>query len=136
MKFLSVFFCLCLASCASTQTTTYEAIGGQKTIATIVDNFIEEIQFDEKIFPYFKESNVDRFRSKLNEHLCVLTQGPCKYTGDAMKPVHTGMKINESDFNLTVELFIKAMEKANVSYQHQNKILREMAKLRGEIIYL
>ena len=115
MKYLSlIIFVFCTACSSVKQQTLYEQIGGQQTIAEIVDNFIGEIEFNAVMFEYFKDSDIDRFRSKLNEHLCVLTNGPCEYTGDSMVDVHTGMNISEADFNLGVDLFINAMNKASI----------------------
>jgi len=102
----------------------------------IVDNFIQEISHNRKMFEYFERSNAVRFREKFIEHLCMLTGGPCLYTGDSMVDVHTGMQITEHDFNLGVDLLINAMTKADVSHPNQNKVLAILAKMRSEIIYL
>jgi hemoglobin len=113
----------------------YESLGGEEKIAEIVDNFIDEIEHSPVIFPYFERSNVSRFREKLTEHLCMLTGGPCQYTGDSMERVHDGMQITESDFNLGVDLFINAMDKAGVPHPLQNKVIASMAPTRKHIIY-
>lgn len=128
-----------LTACASHSTnqakTVYEQIGGEKKIEEIVDNFITEIEFNPEIFPYFENSDVSRFREKLIEHLCMLTAGPCQYTGDTMVQVHAGMGITERHFNLGVDLFINAMDKANVSHPLQNKVIATMTHTRDDIIY-
>lgn len=137
IKFSSVIALLCFISgCATTQSTLYQSIGGAEKIELIVDNFIDEISYDEVVFTYFAESDIDRFKAKMSEHLCLVTSGPCQYTGDNMVEVHTGMNITETDFNKTVDLLINAMTKADVSHQNQNRILFHLAKFRGEIIEL
>ncbi len=136
LRTIIVITALSLASCASQHTTLYDKIGGQKTITQVVGYFIDEIQFNASIFKYFEETDVDRFREKLTEHLCVVTGGPCQYSGDSMQQVHEGMQITETDFNITVDLLINAMNKAQISHQDQNRILQQLAQLRGEIIYL
>nr|WP_241664571.1 group 1 truncated hemoglobin [Ningiella ruwaisensis] len=132
--------CVLLQACQSTTTSSeqslYLTLGGQSKVEEIVDNFIYEIEFNPQIFPYFTNTNVERFREKLIEHLCMLTQGPCEYTGDTMVQVHTGMNITEHDFNLGVDLFIKAMEKADIPHRVQNRVLQTMAPTRKDIIYL
>jgi hemoglobin len=130
------FLMALLAGCASTDKSLYDELGGQATVAQIVDNFIHEIEYNQVMFAYFAESDIDRFRSKLNEHLCFLADGPCAYTGDTMEQVHAGMNISEGDFNLGVDLFIAAMTKANVPHPLQNKLLAKMVPTRKEIIYL
>ena len=136
-KFATLCFIFSLLTgCASTQVSLYDELGGKDTVAQIVDNFIHEIEYNKTMFAYFAESDIARFREKLNEHLCLLANGPCTYTGDTMEQVHAGMNISEGDFNLGVDLFIAAMTKANVPHTVQNKLLAKMVPTRKEIIYL
>lgn len=126
-----------LSACANNSTSNlYQALGGQPKIDEIVDNFIDEIAFDKPTYAFFKDSNMQRFKEKLSQQLCVMAEGPCTYTGDSMEQVHTGMNITEGDFNHGVDLFISAMDKASVPHPLQNRLLKEMAKTRGQIIYL
>lgn len=135
-KYLTLSLILLLASCASQpDQTVYQQLGGKEKITEIVQNFIYEIEFNETIFEYFKDSDIQRFHDKLIEHICVHTGGPCEYTGDPMDKVHTGMHISEADFNLTVDLLIDAMTKADVAHPLQNKVLAIFAPMRGEMIY-
>lgn len=126
---------LCLAACTSTPSSTYQQLGGQPKVAEIVDNFITEIEFDPQMYEFFKDSNINRFRDKLNEHICMLTGGPCEYTGDQMHQVHAGMNISESLFNHSVDLFINAMTQAGIPHSVQNQVLAEMIHTRDEMIY-
>jgi hemoglobin len=128
-----------VAACASDlieqNQVLYEQIGGSAKVAEIVDNFISEIEYSPEIFPYFENTDVSRFREKLIEHLCILTSGPCNYTGDTMVQVHAGMGISERDFNKGVDLFINAMNKAGIEHRLQNQVIATMAPTRGDIIY-
>ncbi|GGN21007.1 MULTISPECIES: group I truncated hemoglobin [Marinomonas] len=127
-----------LVACATptkTPISLYEEIGGQPTIEAITDNFIDEISFNKDIYRYFEKTNITRFREKFIEHLCVDTGGPCTYTGDTMLKVHQGQKITETDFNLTVDLLVNAMKKAGLTYVQQNRVLKVLAPMRGEMLY-
>jgi hemoglobin len=130
--------CLFLVACAAPSKapeSLYEEIGGQATIKAITNNFIKEISFNETIYRYFEKTNIVRFREKFNEHLCVSTGGPCTYTGDTMVKVHQGQKINETDFNTTVDLLVSAMAKAGLTYPQQNRVLKVLAPMRGDMLY-
>jgi hemoglobin len=131
-----VLSALLLSSCASVNTTLYQQLGGEQGVAAIVDNFIVEIEYSETISPYFEDSDIERFREKMIEHICQLSNGPCQYTGDSMVDVHTGMNIPERDFNRVVDLLINAMDKAGVAHPVQNRLLKTMAPLRKEMLYL
>ncbi|MDT0584060.1 group I truncated hemoglobin [Brumicola blandensis] len=131
-----IFTTLSLASCANQQSTTlYEQLGGMEKLELIANNFVNEIAFNEEIYSYFEETNIERFTEKLVEQLCVMSNGPCTYTGDSMAQVHAGMQITENHFNLTVDLFVAAMDKAEVPHRLQNQLLKEMAKTRDEMLY-
>lgn len=135
MRVLLLSILFWLTACAHTQPSIYQQVGGEQKMAEVVDNFITEIEFNATIYEYFKDSDIERFREKLNEHLCFLTGGGCEYTGDTMQQVHGGMNINEHDFNVGVDLFINAMNKAKIPHRLQNKILQVVAPTRGDIIY-
>lgn len=53
-----------------------------------------------------------------------------------MIDIHTGMNINEADFNRAVELLVETLEESNISYPVQNKVLAKLTPLRKDIIKL
>lgn len=133
---LMVIFLMLLAACAAPkQKPLYEQLGGAQGIENIVENFIQEIGRDPDILPYFAKSNVTRFREKITEHFCEISDGPCTYTGDNMVDIHIGMDINENHFNRTVDLLFNAMEKEGVPHRVQNQLIARLAPLRSDIIY-
>lgn len=135
VKYLSIVIALLLSGCASQQTTLYQQLGGERKLNEVVNNFVTEIENDPVILAYFEGADIDRFIAKFTEQLCVLSDGPCQYTGDTMEQVHGGMNINERDFNHTVDLFIAAMDKAQVPHRLQNQLLAKMAPTREEMLY-
>jgi hemoglobin len=133
--FLSIGLVTFLSSCASnSQQSLYDEIGGQAVLETLVDNFIMEIASDNRVLPRFLDSNVNRFREKMIEHMCLLADGPCIYTGDDMVQVHAGMNINSAEFNAIVEDLMSAMDKTGIALSSQNQILERMAPLRPQVI--
>ena len=127
---------LFLNACTTTSLNIYQQLGGQAKVEEIVDNFITEIEFDPVMYAFFKDSNIDRFREKLTEHICMLTGGSCEYTGDTMEQVHGGMNISESTFNHSIDLFINAMTKADIPHPIQNKVLAVTIHTRDQMVYL
>jgi hemoglobin len=127
-----------LSGCKLTQQkqSLFEEMGGHSTITTLTENFVDEISRNQEIFKYFERSDAVRFKQKFSEHICMLSGGPCEYTGDNMVDVHTGMNISEHDFNLGVELLINAMNRSDIPHTTQNKILATLVPHRQDIIYL
>jgi hemoglobin len=127
-----------LSACSGTQhqENLYTALGGEAGVAQIADNFIMEIANDERVIAYFEDSNVERFRQFFIEHLCMLSDGPCEYTGDSLIDTHVGMNVTEAAFNAIVEDLMAAMNKADIAISSQNRLLARMAALREQIIQL
>lgn len=138
MIFFIVVINLSLLACShlnkNQNSSLYQDIGGQKGIDDIVNIFVRKISQDDSILPYFAKSSVTHFKAGFSNHLCDAVGGPCDYEGDTMVDIHTGMNINEKDFNRVVELLISALEEANISYQSQNRILNKLAASRSHII--
>lgn len=126
-----------LSACAQThnQSTLYEELGGEEGVETLVEGLIERIGRDEQIFHYFAETHVSRFREKLIEHFCHISNGPCEYTGDNMHDVHVGMQINERDFNHLVDMLYAQMQSQGIPHTTQNKLIARLAPLRSQVIY-
>ncbi|MBA6417357.1 group 1 truncated hemoglobin [Colwellia sp. 6M3] len=127
-------------SCASPNNTAvdnepslYQQIGEKPAIDKIIDNLVNIIGQDEVVFAHFAQSNVTNFKEKLSVYLCHITDGPCQYNGDTMQDIHRGMYIDTNQFNHFVELFISAMDEANISYPIQNQLLARLAPLRESI---
>jgi len=117
-----------------TQPSLYEKMGGKPALDNIIDNLINIIGQDDVVFAHFAQSNVTRFKDQLTVFLCHLADGPCQYKGDSMEDIHQGMYINKNEFNHFVELFIEAMDAADISYPIQNLLLARLAPLRKTII--
>lgn len=131
---LSQLFVGCSSKNVIQDNSLYHDIGGHEGIERIVNIFVQKIAQDKYMLPYFAKSNVTHFKKGFISHLCDAVGGPCKYEGDTMSDIHTGMNISKKDFNRIVELLISAMEGADISYQSQNKILKELAASRDKII--
>jgi len=132
---LTLLFTLSLSACVNpaTQPSLYQQLGGEQGLERIADELIQNIGNDKKVFHFFADAKLSRFRTLLTEHLCEVADGPCKYSGDSMADTHTGMHIGEADFNHIVALLIDAMNKADVPVTAQNKLLARLAPMREQI---
>lgn len=138
MKLIIILFISCtLAACGSLQTQPplFQQLGGKPGIAKLTDAFIEAIQYNKQTLPCFLESDINRFRTKFVEQICMISGGPCEYTGDSMTDVHGGMNINEAHFNALVNDLIMAMEAIELPTSTQNQLLSLLAPMRKDIIY-
>ncbi|MET0377581.1 MAG: group 1 truncated hemoglobin [Spongiibacteraceae bacterium] len=127
-----------LTACAALQPPPdqlYRDLGGQPGVEIIVDNLLDNIAQDDRIFSLFKDTNIDHFRQMLIEQFCHLSGGPCAYTGETMEKSHGGMHITEAQFNALVEDLYRAMERAGTPVAAQNRLVAVLAPMRPQIIY-
>jgi hemoglobin len=112
----------------------YQALGNQAGIGLIVDDLIVLVLADARIKDSFKETNIKRLSQLLKEQFCVLSGGPCKYTGDDMKLVHDKLGITASQFNALAEDLQIAMDKHQIPTSTQNKLIAKLAPMKRDIV--
>lgn len=110
-------------------TKTFEAFGGKEGLVKIMDDFMIGLIEDPRTKPFFDNNKQVFIKAMLVEQMCELMNGGCKYPGRDMKSSHANMKVNREAFNALVEQFQFAMDKHNVPFSAQNKLLAKLAPM-------
>lgn len=133
--------CVCLlvwfvTACATaTKPTLYEHLGGNVAITKLVDGLLVKIEQDPRIVHHFKDTDIARFRSKLIEQLCQVSDGPCQYTGSTMQESHTGFQITAADFDRLLQHLIDVMTDLKIPLAAQNDLLARLAPMYKDVTY-
>ena len=114
-------------------TATFEAFGGKEGLVKIMDDFMIGLVADPRTKAFFDNDKQTFIKAMLVEQMCELMNGGCKYPGRDMKASHANMKVNCEGFNGLVEQFQFAMDKHNVPFAAQNKLLAKLAPMYREI---
>jgi hemoglobin len=134
-RLLAAALALSLAACASSgQNLLYKQLGAQQGVTNIVDAMLKIVLADDRIKDGFKDTNMTRLRRTLIEQFCVVSGGPCTYSGDPMKEVHQGLGINSAGFNALVEDLQSAMDMNGVPSRYQNRLLAKLAPMHRDIV--
>lgn len=112
----------------------FRSFGEKAGLVRLIDDFMVRIVADERLGPFWKDTNLKQVKTQLVDQFCVITGGPCVYKGDDMKQVHGGMKIRKSDFNALVELLQVSMDGQGIAFSAQNQLLAKLAPMHREII--
>ena len=124
-----------LAGCAGgPPDRLYRDLGGQAGIEGLVEDLLFALADDERIAHHFAGVDVLRLREKLIEQFCAESGGPCVYRGEDMRTAHAGREIREADFNALVEDLIRVMQARGVPLAAQNRLLRRLAPMHGDIV--
>src|SRR5450631_2822970 len=108
------------------QKSLYDRLGGQGAIVAVVDDFVGNVAADNRINKFFAKTDIPRLKRLLVEQICAGTGGPCTYTGRDMKSAHTGMRINDAQFNALVEDLVKTLDKFKVPEKEKGELLGPM----------
>lgn len=128
---------IAMSACVSTEKISlYEEIGGRETLEKVMGLAILRIYNDPQIGHYFKGVPKQHLRKELSDQVCELIGGPCKYTGKTMISSHKDLNISDADFYLLVEYVQQAMRDIGLTYAQENQILRHLAPLKPQIVYL
>jgi hemoglobin len=115
-------------------TALYDHLGGKDGISTIVTIFIKDLLADQRIAATFDGVDLDRLQTKLVEQFCMLSAGPCRYSGKEMAEVHEDLKITNAHFNALVEDLQHAMEQVGIPSRYQNQLLAKLAPMQRAIV--
>src|ERR1051325_2634154 len=115
----------------------YKRLGGYDAIAAVTDDFIGRLATDKQLGRFFagaSESSQKRIRQLVVDFLCNATGGPCVYNGRDMKTVHTGLKITENDWEISVKHLTATLDKFKVPAKEKGEVLAAISGLKKDIV--
>lgn len=118
----------------TTPDNLFHALGNEPGISQIVDQMLNLVTQDERIKAFFKDTDMPRLAKLLKEQFCVISDGPCQYTGDDMKVVHENLGINAAQFYALAEDLQIAMDKLGVPSATQNRLMAKLAPMKRDIV--
>ncbi|HXD31268.1 MAG TPA: group 1 truncated hemoglobin [Pyrinomonadaceae bacterium] len=122
---------------AKKEKSLYQRIGGYDALAAVTDDFIGRLVTDkkfEKFFSGFSDDSKKKIRQHLLDQLCVATGGPCIYLGRDMKTTHSGLGINEAQWDAGVGHLTDSLDKFKVPKKEKGEVLAFVATLRKDIV--
>jgi hemoglobin len=115
-------------------TGLFEDFGGKAGLVAIMDDFMINLLADSRTNPFFEGVDQKRVKAQLVDQFCEILNGGCSYGGRSMVEAHRGMGVTESDFFALVEALQKAMDKHQVPFGSQNRLLAALAPQHRDII--
>jgi len=131
---LLIGIAMATAPAAYADASLFERMGGTPVVAKVVDQLLDLSMTDPRTKRSFQQINLKRLREKLNEQICTLSNGPCKYNGDSMKDVHAGLDITDAEFDGLVEHLIMALDANGVGLREKNELLKLLAPMKRDIV--
>jgi truncated hemoglobin YjbI/plastocyanin len=111
----------------------YKAFGERAGIEAIVEDFMRRATSDPRVKDRFQVVT-PKLKGMMADQMCQATGGPCTYRGRDMKTAHTGMHINDAEYDALTEDLVAALDAQKVPKEAQAKFLAARNKNREAIV--
>jgi hemoglobin len=127
-----------IMSPVTSKDSLYSRLGGYDAIASVVDDLLPRLHGDPRlqrfwISPRSTDSN-NRERQLAVDFISASAGGPTFYLGRDMKTSHTGMGIDQDDYNAFTRHLAATLERFNLSERERNDVMGFIASLEKEIV--
>ena len=115
----------------------YERLGGYDAICAAVDDLIPRLHSDPQIGGYWKgqgNSTKRIERQLIVDFFVEAFGGPAYYNGREMKPLHEGIGISDSDWDVFVTHTVATLDKLGVQGQEREEFLAAAASRKGDVV--
>lgn len=124
-----------------TSTNLYERLGGERGIASLVDDIVESHMQNPRIrarfLPYREEpDHLEVVKGHLRDFLAAGSGGPVEYRGRSMPEAHRGMNINEAEYMAAIDDILGVLDRHGIDPQTRQEVLGIAYSLKGEIMHV
>jgi hemoglobin len=126
-----------------TPAALWDRLGGEATVAALIDDFVKRTVDDPKINFSRKgsgqqwEANPDHvalFKRHLIGFVSVHSGGPLRYEGRDLKVLHLGMNITGAEFQAMIDDLKLSLEKFAIAAKDQDQLLQIFNATRPDIV--
>ena len=111
----------------------YERIGGEKSIAKLVDHFYAKVVADPEIGYYFTHVPMGKLIPMQREFFAMATGGPTLYSGRPLSEIHRPLAISRREFARFTEHLIETLQEIGIDEQDTYEIIAKINLYADEI---
>lgn len=125
---------------APPQPSLYDRLGGLYPIAAVVDDFIDRVYANATLNanPQIAKARVEvrkpGLKVQVANQVCMVTGGPCKYTGKSMKESHAGFQITPKEWDALLVDFRASLDAFKVPSREQQELIAIVESTRPDIV--
>jgi hemoglobin len=114
----------------------YQRLGGYDVIAAFVDDVYRMLRSDPRFSRFATRSNdsQQRARQLLVDQVCQLAGGPRLYIGRDMKTAHTGLRITEAEWNISIDYTRQALQNHRVREPEADEVIELFQRYKNDIV--
>jgi hemoglobin len=111
----------------------YERIGGEESIAKLVDHFYAKVVADPEIGYYFTHVPMGKLIPMQREFFAMATGGPALYSGRPLSEIHRPLAISRREFARFTEHLIETLQEIGIDEQDTYEIIAKINLYADEI---
>ena len=125
---------------APAKPSLYERLGGLYPISAVVDDFIDRVYVNATLNanPNIAKARSEVRKAGLKVHvvnlMCMVTGGPCKYTGKGMKEAHASFHITPNEWQSLLVDFRGSLDKFKVPNAEQKELIDIVESTKPDIV--
>ncbi len=125
---------------AAAPTPLYDRLGGLYNIAAVVNDFIDRVYVNPTLNanPNIAKARSEARKAGLKVHVtnqvCMVTGGPCKYTGKDMKSAHADFRITQKEWQALEVDFKASLDHFKVPEAEQKELIAIVESTKGDIV--
>lgn len=112
----------------------FDDFGGKPGMDALMEDFMAIMLENPRLRPFFENVDQGRVKAQLSDQFCAILGGGCVYKGRDMTESHAGFDIRRADFNALVEDLQTAMNRRDIPFRAQNKLLAVLAPMHRQMI--
>ena len=116
--------------------TIFERLGGFSTVRRMVSAFYDQVVESPTVKHHFEGVDMRRLVDHQTKFVASLMGGPVSYTDDALRRVHTQMRISDPEFDEVAELLKETLEDFDVPEAEILEIMSALESRRGVIVHV
>lgn len=110
----------------------YEDLGGMDAITSIVEQMYEHILADERLAPYFDESNVESLINHQSRFIAMIAGGPEYH--EHIAETHAHMNLRDEHFDAVLAYFHAALADHGVADEHSHQLNSQLQQYRASAV--
>ena len=114
--------------------TLYERLGGANGIAAITEDIWTNHTSNPLVKNRYVNSDPENVKKMVRDFFGAGTGGPEVYTGKDMLSAHTGMNINDQEFNAVIDDVLKALKSNDIGQREYDEVLAILWSMKGDVV--
>lgn len=118
----------------------YDRLGGVNAMALLMDDVIER-SYADPVFnanPRIVEAHHRYPKAAYKFHAtalaCMVTGGPCTYTGRTVKDAHQRLQVTEAEWTRLIVIFRESMSGFKVPAREQDEVVAILEAAKGDVV--